>query len=71
MDGGIVEATEGDTLRIRLAHEEREQLVEGMAAGEFVAPVGDEQQDRQCSNLAGEEAQQFKRGSILPVRVLQ
>jgi hypothetical protein len=54
-----------------LADKGREQLVEGMATGQFVYPVGDEQQDGVRGERAGEEAEEVKGGVVHPVGIIE
>ena len=54
-----------------LAHEQGEQLREGVMARQIVGAVGDEQEDRIRRERAGQEAQQVERGGVGPLEVIE
>ena len=60
-----------EAFRPRLAHEQRQQGVEGVATGQLVRAIGDEQQQGQRGEFASEESQQGETGGIGPMEIVE
>ena len=69
--GVRVEAAQIEPQPLRLADQRRQLHGEGVASGQFVAPVGDEQQDRPVPQVRGEVAQEVEAGRIGPMEVFE
>jgi len=70
-DGGIVEGPQVDTLGGRLAHQGGKEGGEGMAAGQFVAAIRHDEQQRQRAEIAGHKAEQIEAARVRPVQIVE
>ncbi len=70
-DGSIVEGMQVDTLGGCLAHQGGQERGEGMAAGQFVAAIGDDEQQWQRAEVAGHEAEQIEAARIRPMQIVE
>jgi hypothetical protein len=55
----------------RLMHQDREEAIEGMEAGQFVAAIGHNDEEREHHEGAGEEAEEIDAGVIRPKKVVE
>ena len=69
--GSRVEATQIEPEPLCLAHQRRQLRGEGMAPRQFVAAVGDEQQDRPVPQAGRKVAEEFQAGGIGPMEIFE
>src|SRR5947209_5282104 len=71
MDRVVVEPTESDPFGPGIPRQLGEEGVKGMLARQFVAAVGNEEEKRQRSDGAREEAKEVEGGGVGPVQVVE
>jgi len=70
-DSGRIERAQSEPGGARLAHEERYQRAERVAAPDLVGAVGGEGEERRVRQPARQDAQQIERGGVGPVEIIQ
>ena len=69
--GALAQPAQPDATHPGLAHQGREQAVEGQLPGNLVVPVGDHEQSAEICHDPGHETQQLQASGVRPVQVLE